>query len=71
MRAMSMPAAVLCIRICIRIRIRMDLNHFGNLDLHQNLNQMKIWIRIKYNPDPDLHHSDNLYPDLHHFADDK
>jgi hypothetical protein len=48
----------------------MDLNYFGNLDLHQNPHKIKIWIRIKYNQGLDLHQSDTLCPDPHQFEDD-
>jgi hypothetical protein len=44
----------------IRIRVRKDPHHFGNLDPHK----IKIRIRIKFckpNPEPD--------PNLHKFAD--
>jgi hypothetical protein len=50
----------------IRIRICKDPQHFGNLDPHPDLQEIKIRTRIKINkldPEPD--------PDQHHFADVK
>ncbi len=38
--------AVLWIRIPIRIQIRVELHHFGNLDLHPHQIKIRPWIRI-------------------------
>jgi hypothetical protein len=48
----------------IRLWIRMDPHHLGNLDPDPHPHQLKIRIRIKYkNQDP--------HPHPHQFADDK